>query len=155
AEMATTHGGCVKVRVVNGTDLVIRDRWRRSSDPYVILKLGSTEMGRTSIAKANLHPTWNEEFVFLITEANCLLKLEIWDHDTIRDDKMGNAEIDLKPLMENEAKLERMVSPSKEKCLYKDSNIVKCNGKKTMQEACLKLRGVEKGLLTLQFEWPV
>ncbi|KAH9329930.1 hypothetical protein KI387_002038, partial [Taxus chinensis] len=100
--------GSVKVTVLKGTNLVVRDL--RSSDPYVILKLGHHPVARTCVVKKNLNPVWNQQFQFSLTDFNrCLLKLEVWDKDKVlsidwldRDDYMGEADIDLKPLVKGD-----------------------------------------------------
>ncbi|GLJ16351.1 hypothetical protein SUGI_0276930 [Cryptomeria japonica] len=145
----------LKVRVVKGEELVVRDF--RSSDPYVILTLGK-HVHRTRVMKDNLNPVWNEEFTFPVENKNdCLLSVEVWDNDAFGlDDKMGNATMDLKPLLEENIKDKKVVSPCKENCLYRDSSIKRVQGPPgtKVQEACLKLRNAESGILTLKFELP-
>ncbi|XP_057821353.2 protein C2-DOMAIN ABA-RELATED 6 isoform X2 [Cryptomeria japonica] len=112
-------------------------------------------MRRTSVKNNDLNPVWKEAFTFPVENTDSsLLKVELWDDDTWRrDDKMGDAEIDLKPLFEKQAKHKKVLSPCKDNCLYKDSSIFQYeNGRKT-QEVWLKLRNVESGSLNLQMEW--
>ncbi|KAH9321291.1 hypothetical protein KI387_015930, partial [Taxus chinensis] len=124
--------GLLKVQVVKGTDFAVRDF--RSSDPYVILTLGN-HTRRTRVINSNLNPVWKEDFTIPVNKAtdSCLLKVEVWDNDPWRaDDRMGDTEIDLKPLFEKEAKQKKLVvSPCKENCLYRDSSIIqRGDGKK-------------------------
>jgi len=124
--------GLLKVRLVKGSNLAIRDR--TSSDPYVVVKLGNQQ---------------------------------VFDKDKLsKDDKMGDAVIDLQPLVmavsmrnalpltltsKSETELHRLVA-SKGNCLVKDSCIRHVDGK-TVQEICLRLQNVECGELELQLKW--
>ncbi|XP_076897233.1 putative ADP-ribosylation factor GTPase-activating protein AGD11 isoform X2 [Bidens hawaiensis] len=55
--------GMIKVNVVSGTNLAVRDM--RSSDPYVMLSLGNQSM-KTRVIKSNLNPVWNEKLMLSI-----------------------------------------------------------------------------------------
>ncbi|XP_071920324.1 protein C2-DOMAIN ABA-RELATED 11 isoform X1 [Coffea arabica] len=110
--------GQIKVEVVHGKRLVIRDF--KSSDPYVLLKLGN-QTAKTKVINSCLNPVWNEEFSFTFSEPVGVLKLEtkegeerngrwesyppshtveVFDKDRFKsDDKMGHAELSLQPLV--------------------------------------------------------
>lgn len=64
--------GLIKVNVVKGTNLAIRDMV--SSDPYVILSLGGQSV-KTRVIKNNLNPVWNEKLMLSIPECIPPLKL--------------------------------------------------------------------------------
>ncbi|KAH9321293.1 hypothetical protein KI387_015932, partial [Taxus chinensis] len=130
----------LKVQVVMASDLPVRDF--RSSDPYVKLTLGSA-MKKTRVMSDNLNPVWREDLTFPVKNTDCcLLKVEVWDSDAWGpDDRMGDAEIDLKPLFEKERKQKKLVvSPCKENCLYRDSIIIQRGDGRRVQEVWLKLR---------------
>ncbi|CAN4081548.1 unnamed protein product [Withania somnifera] len=89
--------GLVKVNVVRGTNLAVRDVV--TSDPYVILSLGSQSV-KTRVIKNNLNPVWNEKLMLSIPENVPPLKVLVYDKDTFTtDDFMGEAEIDIQPLV--------------------------------------------------------
>ncbi|GLJ16604.1 hypothetical protein SUGI_0284740 [Cryptomeria japonica] len=148
----------VKVKVLKGTDLVVRDR--RSSDPYVVLTLG-TNVKRTKVVEKNLNPIWEEEFELPITVDSCL-KLKVWDKDhrwkLKKDDFMGEAEIDLNQLVHgdrNDPAKQKIVLPtSKANCFFRDSYITQSADGKRVQEVCLKLRKVDSGVVELRLECP-
>ncbi|XP_020976311.1 protein C2-DOMAIN ABA-RELATED 11 isoform X2 [Arachis duranensis] len=117
--------GQLKIIVVQGKRLVIRDF--KSSDPYVVLKLGNQE---------------------------------VFDKDLLKsDDKMGNAFLNLQPLV-SAARLRdilgvssgettlRKVIPDNENCLVRESSINCVNGE-VAQNVWLRLRGVESGEVEL------
>jgi Ca2+-dependent lipid-binding protein len=157
--MGELYSGVLKVRVVKGCKLPIKDRIM-SSDPYVLIKLGK-QKHQTRVIKKSLNPRWDEELKFHIMNISrsdrCSLTAEVWDHDTLsRDDFMGLAEIDLKPLLQElhpMAKGKKVVAKSSNNCLEKDSYIVDQRDGRIVQEVCLKLGHEQSGLLDLALEW--
>ncbi|KAL9683767.1 hypothetical protein QQ045_021192 [Rhodiola kirilowii] len=153
--------GLVKVNIVKGTRLAVRDMV--TSDPYVVLSLGSQSV-KTRVIKNNLNPVWNEQLMLSIPEEVPPLKVLVYDKDKFTtDDFMGEAEIDIQPLLtaakENEknhpAVDERMQlgkwEANKENALAKDSAITLQEGK-VKQEISLRLQNVERGVLELELE---
>ncbi|XP_062114130.1 protein C2-DOMAIN ABA-RELATED 5-like [Humulus lupulus] len=89
--------GLLKVVVVQGKRLVIRDF--KSSDPYVVVKLGN-QTAKTKVINSFLNPIWNEELTFSLKEPNGVLNLEVFDKDLLKtNDKMGHAQLSLQPLV--------------------------------------------------------
>ncbi|XP_050935872.1 protein C2-DOMAIN ABA-RELATED 11 isoform X1 [Cucumis melo] len=132
-----SESGRLKVIVVQGKNLVIRDF--RSSDPYVVVKLGK-QKAKTKVIKNNLNPVWNEELTFKIDaeptgllnfvsdseksqSIDCSLFLfphlirivlvqEVFDKDLFkRDDRMGRASINLQP-MQSASRLSKILRMS-------------------------------------------
>ncbi|KNA08085.1 hypothetical protein SOVF_165800 [Spinacia oleracea] len=151
--------GLIKVNVVKGTNLAIRDMV--SSDPYVILCLGQQSV-KTRVIKNNLNPVWNEKLMLSIPESVPPLKLVVYDKDTFTtDDFMGQAEIDIQPLVSaardieqarhNESTLLGTWVASSENTLLKDSIISLIDGA-VKQQMSIKLQNVERGVLDLELE---
>ncbi|XWS08309.1 hypothetical protein CRYUN_Cryun41cG0068500 [Craigia yunnanensis] len=151
--------GLVKVNVVKGTNLAIRDIV--TSDPYVILALGQQSV-KTRVIKNNLNPVWNESLMLSIPENIPPLKVLVYDKDTFStDDFMGDAEIDIQPLVavaqayENSEIRESMQLgkwvASKDNTLVKDGIITLIDGK-VKQEISLRLQNVERGVLEIELE---
>ncbi|MED6199243.1 putative ADP-ribosylation factor GTPase-activating protein agd11, variant 2 [Stylosanthes scabra] len=89
--------GFIKVNVVKGTNLAIRDVV--SSDPYVVLSLGDQSV-KTRVIKKSLNPVWNESLMLSIPENIPPLKVCVYDKDKFStDDFMGEVEIDIEPLV--------------------------------------------------------
>lgn len=149
----------LKVRVVRGINLAYRDA--RGSDPYVVLRLGKQKL-KTSVKKRSVNPIWHEELTLSVTNLNAPIKLEVFDKDTFsRDDPMGDAEIEVKPLMEvlnmdpeniRNGTIIRSVRPSSQNCLADESHVCWRNGK-FVQDMILRLRNVESGEVQLQLQW--
>ncbi|KAL6513374.1 putative ADP-ribosylation factor GTPase-activating protein agd11 [Orobanche gracilis] len=151
--------GLIKVNIVRGTNLAIRDMV--TSDPYVILSLGNQSM-KTRVIKNNLNPVWNESLMLSIPENIPPLKLLVYDKDTFStDDFMGNAEIDIQPLL-SAAKASESSSihestqlgkwkASQENTLVKDGVITLEDGR-VKQEISIKLQNVERGVLEIELE---
>ncbi|XVF41123.1 hypothetical protein PTKIN_Ptkin01aG0255300 [Pterospermum kingtungense] len=151
--------GLVKVNVVKGTNLVVRDMM--TSDPYVILSLGQQSV-KTHVIKNNLNPVWNESLMLSIPENIPPLKVLVYDKDTFStDDFMGDAEIDIQPLFsaakayENFEIFEPMELgksvASKDNTLVKEGIITLIDGK-VKQEISLRLQNVERGVLEIELE---
>nr|GMC90562.1 probable ADP-ribosylation factor GTPase-activating protein AGD11 [Ipomoea batatas] len=156
--------GLIKVNVVRGTNLAIRDMV--SSDPYVILTLGSQSV-KTRVIKNNLNPVWNEQLMLSIPENVPPLKVHVFDKDTFTtDDFMGEAEIDIQPLVvaarasENFTKNDPMQqlgttwkvdTENANPPLVADGAIYLVEGT-VKQEIALKLQNVERGVLEVELE---
>ncbi|KAK8961993.1 putative ADP-ribosylation factor GTPase-activating protein AGD11 [Platanthera guangdongensis] len=151
--------GLIKVNIIRGTNLAVRDVV--SSDPYVILTLGHQTM-KTRVVKSNLNPVWNEQVMFSIPDPVPPLRLQVYDKDTFStDDRMGEAEIDIQPLVsaakayENSSILEPMQLgkwlATEDNALVKDSIIALVDGR-VKQDITLKLQNVESGHLEVELE---
>ncbi|XP_010938593.1 probable ADP-ribosylation factor GTPase-activating protein AGD11 [Elaeis guineensis] len=151
--------GLIKVNIIRGTNLAVRDMM--TSDPYVILNLGHQTM-KTRVIKSSLNPIWNERLMLSIPDPIPPLKLQVYDKDTFStDDRMGEAEIDIQPLVsaakayENSTISEPMQLgkwlASDDNTLVKDSIISLDNGK-VKQEIALRLQNVERGELEIELE---
>ncbi|CAH8259762.1 unnamed protein product [Arabidopsis lyrata] len=151
--------GLIKVNVVKGTNLAVRDVM--TSDPYVILALGQQSV-KTRVIKNNLNPVWNETLMLSIPEPMPPLKVLVYDKDTFStDDFMGEAEIDIQPLV-SAAKAYETSSikepmqlgswvASKENTLVSDG-IISLEEGKVKQDISLRLQNVERGVLEIQLE---
>ncbi|KAL3741365.1 probable ADP-ribosylation factor GTPase-activating protein AGD13 isoform X2 [Eucalyptus grandis] len=152
--------GLVKVKVIKGTNLAIRDML--SSDPYVVLNLGQ-QTAQTNVVKSNLNPVWNQELMLSVPQDFGPLKLRVFDHDTFSaDDIMGEAEVDLQPMitsamafgdagMFGDMQIGKWLK-SHDNALLMDSTVNIVDGK-VKQEVLLKLQNVESGEIELELEW--
>ncbi|WJX23221.1 putative ADP-ribosylation factor GTPase-activating protein agd13 [Trifolium repens] len=152
--------GMLKVKVIQGTNLAIRDI--KSSDPYVVLNLGSQTV-QTTVMRSNLNPVWNEEHMLSVPEHYGQLKLKVYDYDTFSaDDIMGEADIDLQSLitsamafgdagMFGDMQIGKWLK-SDDNALIEDSPVEISDGK-VKQMMTLKLQNVESGEIELELEW--
>uniref|UniRef100_A0ACD5ZPP6 Uncharacterized protein n=2 Tax=Avena sativa TaxID=4498 RepID=A0ACD5ZPP6_AVESA len=152
--------GILNVKVIGGTKLAIRDM--STSDPYVVLTLGQ-QKAQTSVIKGNLNPVWNEELKLSVPQQYGPLKLQVLDHDMVsKDDVMGEAEIDLQPMINAAAafgdpeklgdiQIGRWLKSS-DNALTTDSAVM-VSGGKVKQEVSLKLQHTESGEITLEMQW--
>ncbi|KAL0947477.1 hypothetical protein HGRIS_013582 [Hohenbuehelia grisea] len=92
-----------------------KNRAARKGDAYVVV--GWSKWGKplwsTRIIEDEEKPTWNETAYLVVSPAELnaheLLQLQLWDADrTSADDNLGNVEVDLRDLMNNEESLNRM-----------------------------------------------
>lgn len=151
--------GLLRIRIKRGINLAIRDV--NSSDPYVIIRHGKQKL-KTRVVKKTLNPEWNEDLTLCIMHLNEPVKLLVYDHDTFTvDDKMGDAEFDVRPFLEAaKMKLQdypdgtviKKVKPSRENCVAEESFIVWSKGKLT-QDMFLRLKNVESGEIELSLTY--
>ncbi|XP_058728471.1 protein C2-DOMAIN ABA-RELATED 7-like [Vicia villosa] len=154
--------GLIKIRIKRGINLAIRDSI--SSDPYVIVNMGEQlQKLKTSVVKNNCNPEWNEELTLSIKDVHTPIHLQVFDKDTFSiDDKIGDAEIDLKPYANAvQMKLDDTVSDgcvikriqaNRTNCLAEESSCIWKDGK-VIQEMVLRLRNVESGELVVDIQW--
>ncbi|TYG91956.1 hypothetical protein ES288_A12G304800v1 [Gossypium darwinii] len=151
--------GLLRIRIKRGVNLAVRDV--RSSDPYVVVKLDKQKL-KTRVIKKDVNPEWNEDLTLSITDPSTPIKLTVYDYDTFsKDDKMGNAEIDIRPYIEalkvdvdgipNGTTIAR-VQPCRTNCLSEESAITLVD-RKVVQDICLRLRNVECGEVEIQLQW--
>ncbi|RDX77834.1 putative ADP-ribosylation factor GTPase-activating protein AGD11, partial [Mucuna pruriens] len=149
--------GLIKVNVVKGTHLAVRDVM--TSDPYVIISLGHQSV-KTRVIKNNLNPVWNESLMLSIPDNIPPLKVLVYDKDTFStDDFMGEAEIDIQPLViaakayeksniNESMQLGKFVA-SKDNTLVRDG-IISLEDGKIKQEISVRLQNVERGELEIE-----
>ncbi|XP_047096416.1 GTPase activating protein 1 [Lolium rigidum] len=150
--------GLLRVRVLRGVNLAIRDL--RSSDPYIVIRMGKQKL-KTRVVRKSVNPEWNDELTLSIEDPTLLIKLDVFDKDTFFDDPMGNAELDIRPLVEvvrmrlqgvEDNTVVKKLVPNRQNCLAEESAIYMSEGA-VKQDVVLKLRNVECGEIELQLQW--
>lgn len=114
--------------------------------------------------RKNLNPEWNENLTLSVADPDLPVKLAVYDRDRFSlDDKMGDAEFDIRPLLEavrmaadlqglEDGTVVKRVLPNRQNCLAEESCIIVSNGK-VVQHMFLRLRNVECGEIQLQLQW--
>ncbi|EYU33973.1 hypothetical protein ABFS83_09G056600 [Erythranthe nasuta] len=151
--------GLLRIRVKKGINLAVRDV--RSSDPYVVIKMGKQKL-KTRVIRKNVNPEWNEDLTLSIADPNHTISLTVYDHDTFSlDDKMGVAEFDIRPFIEAiKMKLDGLpdgtiitkIQPSRTNCLSEESSVIWKEGK-VVQGMMLRLKNVECGEVEIELQW--
>ncbi|XP_010033762.2 protein C2-DOMAIN ABA-RELATED 4 [Eucalyptus grandis] len=151
--------GLLRIRVKRGVNLAVRDV--RSSDPYVVVKMAKQKL-KTRVIKKDVNPEWNEDLTLSVSDPSIPVKLTVYDHDTFsKDDKMGDAEFDIKPFIEAlKMNLQGLpsgtvitrVQPSRQNCLVEESRVI-WSEDRVVQDMCLRLRNVECGEVEIQLQW--
>ncbi|KAK4354390.1 hypothetical protein RND71_026584 [Anisodus tanguticus] len=152
--------GLLRIKIKKGVNLAVRDV--RTSDPYCVVKMGKTQKLKTRVIKKDINPEWNEDLTLSVSDPSLPVKLTVYDHDTFSmDDKMGDAEFDIKPFVEAlKMNLDGLPSgtvitrvlPCRTNCLAEESRVVWQDGK-VVQDMILRLRNVECGEVELQLQW--
>ncbi|EMS61908.1 ADP-ribosylation factor GTPase-activating protein AGD12 [Triticum urartu] len=166
--------GLVKVRVTRGVNLAIRDL--RSSDPYVVVRMGKQKL-KTRVVRKSINPEWNDELTLSVEDPTIPVKLtssrngdwmrdsclrtsslllvpvqDVFDKDTFFDDPMGNAELDIGPLGVADGTVVKKLVPNRQNCLAEESAVYLSEGT-VKQDVVLRLRNVECGEVELQLQW--
>ncbi|KAI3500202.1 hypothetical protein L1887_36019 [Cichorium endivia] len=150
--------GLLRVHIHRGVNLAVRDV--RTSDPYVIIRMGKQKL-KTRVVKKNINPVWDEDLTLSVSEP-LPVKLEVYDSDTFSlDDKMGDAEFDIQPFLESikmhlgnlpNDTIITTVKPTRTNCLAEESQIKLIDGK-VIQKMVLRLQNVECGEVEIQLSW--
>ncbi|XP_021812026.1 protein C2-DOMAIN ABA-RELATED 4-like [Prunus avium] len=151
--------GLLRIHIQRGVNLAVRDM--RSSDPYVVVKMGKQKL-KTRVVKRNVNPEWDERLTLSVADAHLPVMVCVYDKDTFSfDDKMGDAEFEIGSFIQAlKMRLEGLtdgtiiarVKPGRENCLAEESCIIWSNGK-LVQNMVLRLRNVECGEVELQLQW--
>ncbi|KAK8521398.1 hypothetical protein V6N12_005305 [Hibiscus sabdariffa] len=64
--------GLLRIRVKRGVNLAVRDV--RSSDPYVVVKMGKQKL-KTRVIKKDVNPEWNEDLTLSVTDPSVPIKM--------------------------------------------------------------------------------
>ncbi|KAI8528613.1 hypothetical protein RHMOL_Rhmol12G0161300 [Rhododendron molle] len=130
--------------------------------PYVLFGSRLLQKLKTRVIRKDVNPEWNEDLTLSISDPNLPIKLTVYDHDTFtKDDKMGDAEFDIKALVEAmrmdlhglpSGVTVTRVEPSRQNCLA-EASCIKCTDRKVSQDLCLRLRNVECGEVELSLHW--
>ncbi|KAL5674293.1 hypothetical protein ACJX0J_018599, partial [Zea mays] len=116
---------------------------------------------KTRVVKKSVNPEWDDELTLSIEDPAVPIRLEVFDKDTFVDDTMGNAEVDIRPLVEIvKMKLQdvadrtvvKKLVPNRQNCLAEESSIYISEGK-VKQDMVVRLRNVESGEIELQLQW--
>ncbi|ONK66664.1 uncharacterized protein A4U43_C06F10700 [Asparagus officinalis] len=151
--------GLLRVRIKRGVTLAVRDV--RSSDPFVVLRMGKQKL-KSRVIKSNVNPEWNEDLTLSVEDPTIPVRLEVYDKDRFSaDDPMGNAEFNIQPFIEalkmksglipNGTILNKM-TPNRHNCLAEESLIYLSDGE-IVQDMVLRLKEVESGEVELRLEW--
>ncbi|XP_073125887.1 GTPase activating protein 1-like [Henckelia pumila] len=152
--------GLLRIRVIRGINLAKRSRDFRSSNPYVIIRLGKQKV-KTRVVKSNVNPEWNEELTLSIADVpNIPIILRVYDrHSFTRDDEWGEAEFDIRPFLDEVVKENviegtaiKTMKPNRDNCLAEESYIAWENGQ-VVQHMILRLKNVECGEVELKLHW--
>lgn len=97
APKAVSTVGTLTVDVLNAKDLPAVDRFSKSSDPFIKLRLAETDQKfQTKVIKKNVNPEWNESFVFQNVPIRSTLEVKVYDHDITANDLLGTFEVDMR-----------------------------------------------------------
>jgi Ca2+-dependent lipid-binding protein len=70
------------------------------ADPYFKVRLlGEAKVEKTQVLKNTDSPVWNAQFIFPVNSYGTqILELDLWDKDLLKDDKIGNLQLQLSEL---------------------------------------------------------
>ncbi|KXS13883.1 hypothetical protein M427DRAFT_359249 [Gonapodya prolifera JEL478] len=90
----------LRIHVTEARDLPISDFFSRSSDPYVVVRLGKS-VRRSSTIKRSLAPTFSDALFDLpcLSPQTDVVTVEVWDWDMLKSEFLGQVSIPVKDLL--------------------------------------------------------
>merc|ERR1712217_358221 len=90
--------------VIRANNLEDADGPFNGSDPYAYIDICGDKQ-QTATVSGSSNPEWNEELVFeeIVSPANKVMKIAIYDDDTFKDDKIGECTLPLGKLVATDA----------------------------------------------------
>ncbi|CAF4220046.1 unnamed protein product [Rotaria sp. Silwood2] len=90
----------LQVTVIEAKNLKKKDTLSEN-DPFAVLYLDDAHYKQKTKTKQNSkNPKWNQSFVFNHLYGQDILHVDVYDEDSVKNDKIGSVEIDLRPLYE-------------------------------------------------------
>merc|ERR1712137_517558 len=86
-DMRKLYGRLI-IKIESATNLPNSDYFNGLSDPYCIVLLDDTEIGRTQVCQDCANPVWNEELILNLNGEGENIVFNIWDEDTARRDDL-------------------------------------------------------------------
>lgn len=95
-------GGYLLISNVRGSNLKVADIV--SSDPYMILSLGSIKH-KSKVKRKTLNPAWKSTFKFRVSDPITeVLRIQLYDHDYLSShDSLGYVEIPVREVCDTKA----------------------------------------------------
>ncbi|CAF1396618.1 unnamed protein product [Rotaria sp. Silwood1] len=91
----------LQVNVIEGKNLKQKDRFS-GNDAFIEIYLDNIhQKQKTKVKQNSNNPIWNESFVFNHLQDQHILHINIYDEDTIKNEKIGSLQIDLHRLYDN------------------------------------------------------
>ncbi|XP_065684165.1 extended synaptotagmin-2 isoform X2 [Hydra vulgaris] len=96
--------GILKIEILEAKNLVEKERnfFNDSTlDPYIVTKVGSKVVHKTSVIQNSLNPKWNKESVSMFVEivVGKKVKFELYDSNNIKDDELGSTMLSLEKVV--------------------------------------------------------
>eukprot|EP00741_Cyanophora_paradoxa_P024084 tig00021726_g23259.t1 len=94
-------GDRVQVQIIEGRDLPAKDS-NGKSDPFVTIKVGGKQVGKSETIEKTLNPAWNYKVDVEVGDPMDTMVIEVWDWDRFGgNDYMGEIEVPLGKLRAN------------------------------------------------------
>jgi phosphatidylserine decarboxylase len=102
ADIKNYNGLVLRAKIIKGRNLAAKDR-NGTSDPYLVLTLGDAKEA-TSVINKTLNPEWNQSVDFpIVGDQSMLLEVCCWDKDRFGKDYMGEFDVVLEDVFQNES----------------------------------------------------
>jgi len=117
--------GIVRIYILDGKNLMIKDPILGGSDPYVSIRPGTMvlkqDIRRTKVINQNLNPEWNEFFDYYVLGPIKFI-FNLYDKDlVVQDDPLGRCEFDFDDSwIDTKTRGEELILPLKEGDLGKE-----------------------------------
>ncbi|KAL7114604.1 hypothetical protein ACP275_04G131200 [Erythranthe tilingii] len=150
--------GRIRIWVKRGINLV----GGGGGDPYVVITMADQVLKARAVTN-DVNPEWYEDLIIYPRHYDHQVSLTVYGHNKSRnvDEKMGEAEFDIGPLIEvakvnlnghaNDTIITR-IPPASSNCLAEESFVFWKDGIVT-QDMRLRLKNIERGQVEIQLRW--
>jgi len=123
APTSVKHGtGLLIIEIKSAQNLIAKDLFSSSSDPYVKIYLHSgkndmRKVAKTAVKKQTLQPSWDEEFRVKVEDSLTeIIRVVVFDHNKLsKHDELGNVNIPIKDIVANNCSVDDWYNLGKEK----------------------------------------
>ncbi|EYU24174.1 hypothetical protein MIMGU_mgv1a021031mg [Erythranthe guttata] len=119
--------GLLRISVQRGINLAARNHPKRS--PYAAVRISK----QTRVVRKTVNPEWRDDLTVAVLDPRQPISVTVYDRNMFSvDEKMGDAEFDVRPNALPNGTISTRISPSSSNCL---------------------LRNIESGQVKLQLRW--
>ncbi|XP_012853216.1 PREDICTED: ADP-ribosylation factor GTPase-activating protein AGD12-like, partial [Erythranthe guttata] len=113
--------GLLRISVQRGINLAARNHPKRS--PYAAVRI-SKQVLKTRVVRKTVNPEWRDDLTVAVLDPRQPISVTVYDRNMFSvDEKMGDAEFDVRPNALPNGTISTRISPSSSNCLSEEMTI--------------------------------